>query len=357
MVECGRVSPPHEYGVAKPPLWLNHLLVWSLLMSDITLHSTERELEAVRARLQATRGKQFWRSLDELADTPAFHELLHREFPAGAAELSADPVNRRTFLKLMGASLALAGLSGCTVAIRQPQEKVAPYARAPYDQRPGVPNFYATALSRDGFGLGVAVKSYDGRPIKVEGNPNHPASLGASDLFAQAEILQIYDPARPETVLRAGSISTWDLFVNAFTPVMQIQRALQGQGLRILTPTVTSPTLAAQFNELLTALPNARWVQYDPVGRSNTYAGTREAFGEPPRATLPLRSGAYDCGPRRRFYGRRSGTRTLCPRLDQGAAGAQSDLYSQPALRCRASHFEYGHCCRSPPTSEGRSGR
>ena len=275
------MSPPHEYGVAKPPLWLNHLLVWSLLMSDITLHSTERELEAVRARLQATRGKQFWRSLDELADTPAFHELLHREFPAGAAELSADPVNRRTFLKLMGASLALAGLSGCTVAIRQPQEKVAPYARAPYDQRPGVPNFYATALSRDGFGLGVAVKSYDGRPIKVEGNPNHPASLGASDLFAQAEILQIYDPARPETVLRAGSISTWDLFVNAFTPVMQIQRALQGQGLRILTPTVTSPTLAAQFNELLTALPNARWVQYDPVGRSNTYAGTREAFGEP----------------------------------------------------------------------------
>ena len=123
-------------------------------MSDITLHSTERELDAVRARLQSARGKQFWRSLDELADTPAFHELLHREFPAGAAEMT-DPVNRRTFLKLMGASLALAGLSGCTFAIQAPQEKVAPFARAPYEQVPGIPLFYATALSRDGFALGV----------------------------------------------------------------------------------------------------------------------------------------------------------------------------------------------------------
>jgi MoCo/4Fe-4S cofactor protein with predicted Tat translocation signal len=250
-------------------------------MSDITLHSTDHEIEAVRARLKHARGKQLWRSLDELADTPAFHALLSREFPAGAAELPPDPLTRRTFLKLMGASLALAGLSGCTFALRQPQELVAPFARAPYEQRPGIPNFYATALTLDGFGLGVAVKSYDGRPIKIEGNPNHPASLGSTDVFAQAEILQIYDPARPETVLRAGALSTWDQFLLAFAPVMQIQRALQGQGLRILTPTITSPTLAAQLDELLATLPNARWVQYNPVGRSNTYAGTSAAFGEP----------------------------------------------------------------------------
>ncbi|PDW03227.1 TAT-variant-translocated molybdopterin oxidoreductase [Candidatus Viridilinea mediisalina] len=250
-------------------------------MSDLTLHPHERELEDVRVRLQSARGKQFWRSLDELADTPAFHELLKREFPAGAAELKDDPVSRRTFLKLMGASFALAGLSGCTFALRQPQEKVAPYALAPHDQRPGIPNFYATAVTRDGFGLGVAVKSYDGRPIKVEGNPAHPASMGATDLFAQAEILQIYDPARPETILNAGRLSTWDQFVAAFMPVMQFQRTFEGQGLRILTPTVTSPSLIAQIDALLQELPNARWVQYDPVGRSNTYAGTREAFGEP----------------------------------------------------------------------------
>jgi len=249
-------------------------------MSDITLHLTERELNAVRARLQSSRGKQLWRSLDELADTPAFQELLRREFPAGAAEL-ADPVSRRTFLKFLGASLALAGLSGCTVAIKQPPEQVAPFARAPYNQQPGIPLFYATATSLDGFALGVAVKNYDGRPIKIEGNPNHPASLGATEIFAQAEILQLYDPDRPETVLNRGAISTWDQFFAALAPLMQLQRGLQGQGLRVLSSTVTSPTLVAQFEELLTTFPGAKWVQYDPIGRSNTYAGAQLAFGEP----------------------------------------------------------------------------
>jgi MoCo/4Fe-4S cofactor protein with predicted Tat translocation signal len=249
-------------------------------MSEITFHPSEPELAAVRERLQNTRGRQFWRSLDELADTPAFHALLDREFPHGAAEM-ADPVTRRTFLKLMGASLALAGLSGCTAAIRQPQEQVAPFARAPLDQMPGIPLYYATALSLDGFGLGVAVKNHDGRPTKVEGNPSHPASLGATDIYAQAEILGLYDPDRPETLLRRGAISTWESFVPALSEAMQVQRALQGQGLRILTPTVTSPSLAAQFAELLTALPAARWIQYDPVGRSNTYAGAQQAFGQP----------------------------------------------------------------------------
>ena len=248
-------------------------------MSDITFHSTERELDAVRDRLQHVRGKQFWRSLDELADTPAFHALLQREFPAGAAELH-DPVTRRTFLKLMGASLALAGLSGCTAAIRSPQELVAPYARAPYDQQPGIPMYYATATVLDGYGTGVAVRSYDGRPVKLEGNPNHPASLGATDAIAQAEILQLYDPDRPEAVLYQGRINTWEQFLTAFGQVMQIQRALQGQGLRILSGTVTSPTLAAQFAELLSTFPAARWVQYDPVGRTNTHEGARLAFGE-----------------------------------------------------------------------------
>jgi molybdopterin-containing oxidoreductase family iron-sulfur binding subunit len=270
------VLPITKYATGKSP---PARLVWLLPMSDITLHSTERELDAVRTRLQSARGRQFWRSLDELADTPAFHALLSREFPAGAAEMH-DPVTRRTFLKLMGASFALAGLSGCTAAIKSPQEKVAPYARAPYDQQPGIPQFYATAMTLDGFALGVAAKSYDGRPVKLEGNPNHPASLGSTDAYTQAELLQLYDPDRPETVLFQGRISTWDQFLVAFAEVMQLQRGLQGQGLRILTNTITSPTLAAQFAELQTTFPAARWVQYDPVGRSNTYEGARLAFGE-----------------------------------------------------------------------------
>jgi len=249
-------------------------------MSDITLHPTERELEAVRARLTASRGRQFWRSLQELADSPAFRQYVGREFPRGAAELD-DPLTRRTFLKLAGASLALAGLSGCTTAMKQPQEEVAPFARAPLEQTPGIPLFYATTLSRDGFGLGVAVKNWDGRPTKIEGNPQHPASLGATDAFTQAEILSLYDPDRPESVLNRGLISTWDQFVPGLNEVLLAQRALGGSGLRILTSTVTSPTLASQMGRVLELFPNARWVQYDPVGRSNVYEGARLAFGEP----------------------------------------------------------------------------
>ncbi len=248
-------------------------------MSDITLHADTSDLDAVRDRLRYARGRQFWRSLDDLADTPVFREYLEREFPRGAAELG-DSLSRRTFLKLMGASLALAGLSGCTTAIRQPQEQVAPFTHIPKEQTPGIPLYYASALALDGFGLGVAVRNYDGRPVKVEGNPQHPASLGATDAYAQAEILSLYDPDRPETVLQQGIVSTWEGFLAALGQVMQAQRSGNGAGLRILTPTVTSPTLAAQMAELLTTYSGATWVQYDPVGRSNTYEGTKLAFGE-----------------------------------------------------------------------------
>ncbi|MGB9634315.1 MAG: TAT-variant-translocated molybdopterin oxidoreductase, partial [Chloroflexaceae bacterium] len=158
------------------------------------------DLEAIRARLRATRGQQFWRSLDELADTPAFRELVEREFPHGASEMN-DPVSRRTFLKLMGASLALAGVTGCTY---MPPEKLAPFDRQPLDRVPGIPRFFATTLTLNGYGTGVLVRSDEGRPTKVEGNPLHPASLGSTDLFAQAEILNLYDPDRSQTVLNRG---------------------------------------------------------------------------------------------------------------------------------------------------------
>ncbi|MEF3274173.1 MAG: TAT-variant-translocated molybdopterin oxidoreductase [Chloroflexus sp.] len=249
-------------------------------MSENNLHPAAPEIDAVRAQLQQAQDKQFWRSLDQLVDTPDFRELIAREFPQSASELD-DPVSRRTFLKLMGASLALAGLSGCTFAIKQPQEKVAPFARAPRDQTPGIPNFYATAVTLDGFALGVTVKSREGRPVKIEGNPAHPASLGATDAFTQAELLGLYDPDRPKTVRRQGLLSTWETFITAIGETLQVQRALQGQGMRLLTPTITSPTLRAQIAELLSNFPAARWIQFDPVGRSNTYAGAALAFGAP----------------------------------------------------------------------------
>ncbi len=234
------------------------------------------DLEAIRARLRATRGQQFWRSLDELADTPAFRELVEREFPHGASEMN-DPVSRRTFLKLMGASLALAGVTGCTY---MPPEKLAPFDRQPLDRVPGIPRFFATTLTLNGYGTGVLVRSDEGRPTKVEGNPLHPASLGSTDLFAQAEILNLYDPDRSQTVLNRGAPSTWDEFIATLNTSLTAQGATRGAGIRLLTTTVNSPTLADQITQFLQRFPQARWYQYEPINRDNVFEGARAAFGE-----------------------------------------------------------------------------
>ncbi|HEX9370845.1 MAG TPA: TAT-variant-translocated molybdopterin oxidoreductase, partial [Roseiflexaceae bacterium] len=233
------------------------------------------DLVALRARLEGASGRQYWRSLQELADTHEFREFLHREFPRGAAELK-DAVSRRTFLKLMGASLALAGLSGCG----RPQQSIVPYVRQPEEIVPGRPLFYATALTLDGYATGVLVRSNEGRPTKIEGNPRHPASLGASDAITQASILTLYDPDRSQAVINVGRISTWDAFFTQLTGQLQGSGAASA-GLRLLTGTVTSPTLAAQIQALLAKYPGAQWHQYQPVGRDSSLEGARLAFGQP----------------------------------------------------------------------------
>ncbi len=233
------------------------------------------DLAALRARLARTRGQQYWRSLEELAETEEFQELLQREFPRQAAVLNA--VSRRRFLHLLGASLALAGLNACT---SKPTEKIVPYVRAPEEIIPGKPLFFATAVVRNGMALGVLVESHMGRPIKVEGNPQHPASLGATDVFAQASVLTLYDPDRSQVVTHLGQISTWRTFLSAIQTRLALQRITKGAGLRILTETVTSPTLAAQLHALLEGFPAAKWHQYDAVGRDHARAGAVLAFGE-----------------------------------------------------------------------------
>ena len=245
-------------------------------MSKLSPLTDGLDRAAIRASLADARSPQFWRSLNDLADSPAFQEFVDREFPQGASELN-DPVSRRNFLKLAGASLALAGLTACG---KQPQEQVAPYSRAPIGQAPGIPLYYATSLTLDGFATGVLVKNHDGRPTKVEGNPLHPASLGATDIYAQAEILSLYDPDRPASVQNQGAIETWEGFLTALTPPLQVQRALQGGGLRLLTGPLTSPTLAAQIGEVLSTYPSAKWYQYSPLGRDNSLGGAQLAFGE-----------------------------------------------------------------------------
>jgi molybdopterin-containing oxidoreductase family iron-sulfur binding subunit len=216
-----------------------------------------------------------WRSFDELAGTPEFDEFLHSEFPQQASA-SADPVSRRTLLQLMGGSLALAGLGACA---REPVEKIVPYVRTPDDFVPGQPLFFATAMPLGGFARGVLVESHLGRPTKIEGNPQHPASVGATDAFTQASVLGLYDPDRSRVVTHAGSISGWVPFLTALHQVREQARVSDGAGLRIVTETVTSPSLAAQIQALLAEFPAARWHQYEPIARDNVRAGARQAFG------------------------------------------------------------------------------
>jgi MoCo/4Fe-4S cofactor protein with predicted Tat translocation signal len=238
--------------------------------------SERNDIEGLRARLEATRGREYWRSLESLAETPEFKEFLHREFPQNASEW-LDPVGRRSFLKLMGASLALAGVSACT---RQPDEEIVPYVRQPEEEVPGKPLFFATAMPMNGAGIGLLVESHEGRPTKIEGNPDHPSSRGATDLFAQASILGLYDPDRSRNITNLGEIRPFSAFTAALQDPLRAQGASQGAGIRILTETVASPTLAAQMREFLARFPQAKWIQWDPAGRHNARAGSQLAFGE-----------------------------------------------------------------------------
>jgi MoCo/4Fe-4S cofactor protein with predicted Tat translocation signal len=245
----------------------------------MTMHSRKTaglDLSAIRARLATVRGQQYWRSLEEVAATAEFQEFLSREFPYQAAEWH-DPISRRRFLQLMAASLALAGLSSCAPA---PSEKIMPYVHAPEEVVPGQPLYYATAMPLSGSALGVLAESHMGRPTKIEGNPQHPVSLGATHPFAQGSVLTLYDPDRSQAVTYAGRIASWGRFLGTITTLMDEQRRQDGRGLRILTETVSSPTLAYQLQQLLDKLPGAKWHQYEAVNGSNAWEGARLAFGE-----------------------------------------------------------------------------
>ena len=223
------------------------------------------DLAALRARLASAAGPQFWRGLEEVSGTPEFNQWLHREFPQGAAEWTDTP-SRRQFLKIMAASFALAGVTACT---RQPTEYILPYVKQPEELIPGIPLQYATAMTLGGYATGILVESHEGRPTKIEGNPDHPMSLGAANVFQQASILELYDPDRSQSVRRGGEISSWEEFLADLVPALAEQGPKQGAGLRILTETVTSPTLAAQLDALLKLYPKARWHQYEPWNRDN----------------------------------------------------------------------------------------
>jgi len=244
----------------------------------LSLAAVREKIDAATAHDKAEKtGPEYWRSLEELAGSPAFQEALHREFPKGASEW-LDTVSRRGFLKVLGASLGLAGMTGC---VKLPLEPIVPYVRQPENVIPGRPQYYATAVTLGGYASPVLVESHLGRPTKIEGNDLHPASMGGTDIFTQASLLGLYDPDRSQTVTSMGDVRSWQAFLAAIRGPLSAQKALQGAGIRILTTTITSPTLADQIRNFQKIYPQAKWHVYEPINRDNVLEGAKMAFGQP----------------------------------------------------------------------------
>jgi MoCo/4Fe-4S cofactor protein with predicted Tat translocation signal len=221
--------------------------------------STPMTLVQVRQELKDLKGKRYWRSVDELADTAEFQAAVEREFPSSAQEW-VDPVSRRGFMKLMGASMALAGLAGCT---KQPDEPIYPYVKAPEDLILGKPNYFATAHPFVTGAVPLLVKSDQFRPIKVDGNPEHPYNHGSSDPFTQGTLLDLYDPDRSQHVTYRGESREWAEFAQELR--LKAAASKDGTGIYFLSATITSPTLARQWKAVQAAYPKATLVQYDPA--------------------------------------------------------------------------------------------
>jgi molybdopterin-containing oxidoreductase family iron-sulfur binding subunit len=232
-------------------------------------------LEDAGQRLRAAEGPRFWKSFEELAQRESFPDFLAQQFPRQAAQYETTGLSRRRFFELSAASMALGGLVSCT---RQPFERVVPYVKQPEEVVPGKPLFFATSISLGGYGRGVLAESHLGRPTKLEGNPQHPASLGATDAVTQSALLDLYDPDRSQVITRLGNIHTWKDLTGEIGAALKAQKPLQGAGLRILTETVTSPTMARQLRDILATYPKAKWHQWEPAGRDAVRGGAMLAF-------------------------------------------------------------------------------
>jgi len=216
-------------------------------------------LDQVRLKLNGVKGKKFWRSLDELADTDEFRAAVEKEFPSSAQEW-VDPVSRRGFLKLMGASMALAGLAGCA---KQPDEPIYPYVKAPEDLVLGKPMYFASAHPFVTGAVPLLVKSSEFRPIKIDGNPEHKYNRGGSDPYTQGTLLEMYDPDRSQHVMYRGDNRVWQEFAEEFRN--KVAASKDGTGIYFLSSAITSPTLAKQWSDVQKAYPKAKLVQYDPA--------------------------------------------------------------------------------------------
>ena len=224
--------------------------------------------------LSRVEGRTYWRSLAEIEGRPEARAFLEREFPVGASELP-EGVTRREMITLLGASLSLAGLAGC----RRPVEEIVPYVKAPEDIVPGIPQSYATTMPFRRSGYGLIVESHEGRPTKIEGNPAHPSTLGASGSIIQASVLGLYDPDRSQSVMSQGTRKSWSDFVAAWGQLAAAHAADGGAGLAVLSESFSSPTMARLAAELRTRYPQLQWATYDAVSDENRLVGLRQATG------------------------------------------------------------------------------
>ncbi len=218
--------------------------------------------------------RTYWRSLAQLEERPESRAFLEREFPEGASELP-EGITRREMMMLVGASLSLAGLAGC----RRPVEEIVPYVTAPEEIVPGIPRYYATTMPFRRSAYGLIVESHEGRPTKIEGNPSHPSTLGASSSLVQASVLGLYDPDRSQSVTLQGTRKSWSDFVTAWGQLSKAHASDGGAGLAILSESFCSPTLARLASELRGRYPRLQWATYDAVSDESRLAGLRSATG------------------------------------------------------------------------------
>ena len=230
--------------------------------------------------------RTYWRSLAQIEDLPEYRAALEREFPEGASELP-EGITRRDMIMLLGASMSLAGLAGC----RRPVEEIVPYVAAPEEFVPGIPRYYATTMPFRRSAYGLIVESHEGRPTKIEGNPSHPSTLGASSSRVQASVLGLYDPDRSQSITLKGARKSWTDFVTAWGQLSQAHAADGGASLAVLSESFSSPTLARLASELRARYPKLQWATYDAVSDENRLAGLRS---RPRGATSTSCSGSIE---------------------------------------------------------------
>ena len=226
-------------------------------------------------------GRRYWRSLDELADTPEFKDWLHREFPVGASELVEDGQSRRNFLKIMSASFAFAGIATLGSGCRRPEEKLEPFGQQPENYTFGEAQYFATAMPTRTGAIPLVVKSYEGRPIKIEGNALFPGSNGGTDRYAQASILDLYDPDRARHFKHDGKVVVREEALNFLDELSKKFAANSGEGLAFLSESSTSPSRWRVQQNIASKFPKSQWFTYDAIDSGIHQRAATQAFGQP----------------------------------------------------------------------------